>query len=507
MNRQSALDLGGSVESTVQGLTALRTGQVACPFTFNSDPDKFNDYITRCLSTWSVDVVLDDGQYISFCRIIAPSGNLREGFRRMLEFPKLDFSNRYWLGDKVVVGFLNGTVARPVILGCLYPVPLDPNPATTLATISQDRFVVTDPHEWADRHEVVDYGDPSNPLPSYTDSRNTGAGIREEHVVVSSNGTNPSDNSEAHLVEVDTGASILSTEHLVQLGPANQRTVSVVQHEDNAALTLKSRHATQQISGSSTLNHSVSVEDLSAKVLQLQQLVEVQAGLINQLYLRSDNATQVGLQHEGQNQSLLITSDDSQTHFGIVKVDKNTSSNASVALEKDSVVTIRRRTQGADDSWVQLDSLGNVSLRSSHGPVVHLSAGRVAVHTNSAMLTLDDTAGISIVTATGEFISLHGDVVAVSGKQVNVSADAIGLSSGVVRVGSNPSGDHFIPASDVLYPKLKVVEERLARLEGSFIVHAHPAPNAPPTPTGIVPGTNVTFLAPEKDSLKTFKGD
>jgi hypothetical protein len=514
MSRQSALDLAGLTSGAMQDQTTLRTGQVACPFAPNADEAKFESYVQLCLATWSVDVVLDDGQYISGCRIIVPSGNLREGFRRMLKFPKLDFSSRYWVGDKVVVGFLNGTVARPVILGALFPVPLHPDPTKTLEELAESQFVITDHDEWADRHEVVDYTTEANPLASFTDTRDTASDVTYSHVVQSeTTAGKPEDNVEARVLSSDAAASTLTTEHAVESGNAQQRTTNIVQFSDEEATDLRFRHTVEQRSGSDVLASSMSLADIGAKLIELQHVVEMQAGVINQLTMRSTNGRQLVLQHAAQGHTVQIESDDIGNRLAFARTNKATSSNASISIEEHNNILIRRRNSGEADSWIKLNANGTIGASTPNGTQINLTDTQLSAKTASGVsVVLDQAGGVTISNTKGESISMAGTQITVSAASVLVKATSVGLATGVMSIGAGASNDgsggtHQIPAADVLYPKLKATEERLASLESAFVTHSHTGNNVPPTATGVAVGSRSSYVDSRVDSLKSLKAD
>lgn len=518
MTYHSAIARRPAPASGGHGFHGLRLGQVACPAP-NGTPEHAA-YIDYCLRTWTVDVVLEGGEYLPACRLMTPQGNDREGFRRMLKFPRAveptadegpvttTITN---LGDRVIVAFLNGYVLTPVVLGTLFPTAIDPDTSIPLAGeegVEATTYVTTSADEWRDRHEVVDHSVPENPRVAYTDRRDTGASTHVEHVVVhaGATATDPSENVEARALTSSEGARTLAREHRVERREGGAVLTDMVQHADVDARQITYRHAVQE---TADLTHHVLVQDLGAKVLRLEQVVQEQAGLINQLLLHSAEGARVTLHHRTgdattPDHTATIVSDGTTQHLALVKTTPDGS--ASLAFEADSSVVLRCAPVGQPDSWLVMEEDGTINLHSATGASLRLSQGVASVRSGGASVVVRDEQ-VSALTSDGGYFTLSGASAVLGAAQVTVNAPRLALQSGVVRVGSTGGGAHLIPAADVLYPKLNGLERRVARLEGAMMLHTHPDRNRPPLNPGVTRGSTATFVAPDADSLKTLKGD
>lgn len=550
-----------STESLGLGVTQFRLGQVASPFA--PDDAGFGAYVTQCLKSWSVDVVLNTGEYLVSCRIVVPQGNEREGVRRMLKFPTQSYDRTYWLGDQVVIGYLEGNGMAPIILGCLYPAQLDPDSTLGLSDLAPSYYVVPTKDTWGDRHDVRSYaprdtGTATNPvsvvppviptipaapkstavpspakaahttypalpkiptaalpgfgaiasltgitglpvsttpgapdadvkaLRAYTDRQDSGQVVIEAHSVESADSTcDPSDLADKLLalwVRQSTGAQVLQHDHVVTRGAKDSRLVNHVVRVDDRASTLLHAHTVQ---ATPQLTHSVSWQDVGAALLQLQQQVQVSASVFNTLVFQSTNASEVSLTQTTAVQQTVFSASDSENTTRLTKTDNASGEVGEVSLGVGGVVHLRHvGTNGQSDLVMDVD--GEILAQSASGSLARVGKTAITATVGTASLVLDEANGTRLTTPSLDVVAAH------------------------TRVGPNGGTSHTIPAGDLLYPKLAKLEARLAALETAMLVHVHPSPAGPTTPTtnaGLTPGGSASFTSPATDMLQALSAD
>ena len=489
-------------------LDLLRRGRVALP------SRSVDEYIEFCIKNWSVDVVLESGDYVPQAKILTPQLNFREGIRRMLKFPvSLVDGQRetFHLGDEVVIAFLDGQPDRPVILGSMFSFLPTDGDNSTVEDLATRNFLPETKDQHRDRHEVIDYADEANPLQSYTDERNDAKTVRKDHLTTDA-GTAIEDNKEFRVIDLDTEAKVLDHEHTVESGDQNERTIDTVRSQDLNARDLKSTHTTQERDGDTLLEHSVEFSDEQAKTLKFKHIVDLDGTKKNELFAKSDLANEVLVQHETENMLIMILSNPDQTQFSLVQMDKINGTSSSIVLEVNSQVTIRR--QGSDgDAWIVLDSSGQIILRSEKGATVLLGDDRVTLQTLNSSVSISDAEGITAVSAFKSHVAITKDGVSLGGENVILNSDVIHLQSGVVRVGDQ--GLRLIPDSAALARKIKQIEANLRALWNKYKLHKHISagggkPTSPTVPSpGNAPGD--VFRGTPADaktfSVKNFRSD
>lgn len=497
--------MGGRSESAnfQNDFYSLVQGRVASPVSPLGDPVKFDEYVDYCLKTWTVDVVLDDGRYLAGCRIVVPQGNEREGIRRMFKFPRDDFKESAWLGDKVVVGFIGGNINSPVVLGCLYPIPLGTSIEEDLvSTANSGHFLTPDHNEWRERHDFVDYDNPDNPLPAHTETRDSALNTTRVHETLNSTTGEAKDNTRNFVSYTDTNADTLEYEHSVESGDLSNRTTNSVFKSDTSARDLYQTHSVKD----GQLTSTVTFQDLAASLIQLFQSVETAPGEHSTLGAKSDGDTVV-VSHETSHHLFTLIVDALAKNFSLTKVDKDNNSNASIGLHANSKVVIRRASDGGEDSWVVLDSDGTVTAQSSFGSAIRLSNGRVYIKSGQSSVTLDNVNGIVAVSGDGAMLSLKNGSTVVSGTALTVQAESVALTSGAIRIGPSGTGNS-IPSTQQLYSKLEKLESRLKQFEVWASTHRH-EPNKPPplVPPSIGKDDSFTPDKVKNDSLQSVTGD
>lgn len=492
----------------LRGQYGLRVGQVASPVSPIKDAQTFDTYIQQCLRTWTVDVVLDDGSYLYACRIVTPQGNTREGLRRMFKFPRQDLSERHWVGDRVVVGFLEANAATPVVLGALFPISITADPTATLAEAAKQVFVTPDQNEWRDRHEVIDYTDSTNPLPAHTERRDSGKKVEEvQEVFEAPVAGSPSDNTRNLVREFSDSAKTITHEHAVESGGKDHRTINTVYTSDKAAKDLLASHQTQTTDGNS-FTANVTYQDLEARTLNLQHQVQVLTDVVNSLIMHSDQAQLLTVSHETFGQSVLIRSDGAHNNLSVVKRDKSDNSNASLQMSAHSVVVLRRSSNGQPDAWVVLDADGNAIVQSAFGSSVRLAKESAVVRSGGSSVLINDSQGIEAVSKDGGSFTLNGDAATVTAASVAVKASAITMATGALRVGAGAGNTSMIPATEKVYSRLTTLENRLADFEKWALTHFHSSNGVrPATAPNIGPTGSFSPANAQGDSLVSMKGD
>lgn len=488
------------------GRTTLRTGRVTSPVSPAGNPKDFQAYVDRCLRTWSVDVLLDSGEYVPYCRIVSPQSNGREGLRRMFRMPMAATAaggssvvgeGTTTFGDLVVVGFVNGQTGSPVVLGSLTPMMS----TTASADVMESAAVTTtDVTEWQDRHDHLNLDDPTNPLPSSTMARDTGLTRETEHQTQTRvNGQVVA----AHILDRDLAAR--STEH-EQVVQGESGVTGVIRRSNTEAQDLTHLHST--IAGDASA--SVVIEDLKAQVLQLTQ----QMSTLYKLVLRSDQAKTLTVQQHAESFQLTVVSDAESKTATLLHEDLDEHTQGGLTLAPSSQVVLRRSTNGSPESVVMLNADGSITLRSASGTAVHLDQNDVLITSKSTTVLVSETNGVSVTTKGGSVLSIEDDSMVMTAPAVTVRTPQLHLNSGVVRVGDTGGAGSGVPVIETLYTKLGKVETAISSLYSWAASHTHTAtgstsPTTPPTsrPAGSAPVGQFNEGTAQGDALQTFRGE
>lgn len=484
--------------------SGLITGRVTVPVSPMDDEEAYQKYVKRCYKTWTIDVVTDDGRYFKGCRIMMPSGNSREGFRRLFRMPRPKKGDIHYVGDAIILGFLHGSAAAPVVMGALNP---PRNPAYTFTELEEE-FATTRPpedwkapEEWQDRHDFLDLAKEDDPVASHTLTRDTAVDRDVEHKTIRWIGE---EKLKAHVVSRDREARAVEREHYVELKPDNEE-FAVVRSSNTSATDLRTHHEVLR----DDLISSVTYEDLAAKVLQLTQLVEGMQKVI----LRSENGETLLLQQETERLRLTAASSSLDKKVGLIHEDLNAGSRAGFTISEESEFTLRRASKGKPEAFVMFSKDGSVTVRSQGGASVRLTADDLLLTSKKATVTISESQGVCAVSAGGAMVSVRDNAVTVAAPAISLAAGMVHLATGAARIGSSSRGTHGVPSIEILHSKLQRLERDVEGLKKHAKSHKHRA-QGPSSPTSAPmskpsPGSAVLFRngSAKTDALKTLRGD
>lgn len=489
--------LGGMTPVASQGPRArsvLRTGRVTAP----CDPagPKYQDYVRRCLSTWTVDVELESGEYIPNCRVVSLQGNSREGVRRLPRLPVAGANQEVVPGDLVIVGFLNGFADAPVVLGTLSTV-VHPNIPGTTQEAAQ--VTTTDINEAQDRLEYVDRSNPKKPLITSTMTRNTGLRYETEHRGEQWVNGQP---LMAQRLERSLGGRSQEMEQTVEV---SKETTALLRTSNRDGMDLREAHVVKSPDGTS----SVTMEDLQAKVLQLTQ----QVAELSKLVIRSDKGETLSLQQETPKLRTTVVSDSASKTVSVLAEDRQQNTRAGWTLGAGGSVTIRRNSGSRAETTIQLGTDDSLMLQIPSGPTVFLRQQDVLITSGQASVTVSEQAGVSLVTAQGASVNAVDDSIVVTGTACTINAPQVHLSASSILLGPGTGTRHSLVSGERLQTQLRRVEQALATLATWCRTHTHVVAT---TPVGMVAGpsslpllptaTPTSLIVSATDFLKSTKG-
>ena len=468
----------------------LRTGRVVAP----CDPSdaKYQDYVKRCLSTWAVDVELENGEYVPNCRVLSLQGNSREGLRRLPRLPSPGANKEIVPGDLVVVGFLNGFAEAPVVLGTLSSVTHPNIPADT-----QESAQVTtkDINEAQDRREYIDWSNDQRPLVSSVMTRNSGLRHETEQRSQQWVGGKP---MTAQRLERSLGGRSIEKEQTVEV---EQGVTAIVRESNREGVDLREAHVVKTAEGVS----SVTVEDLKAQVLQLTQ----QVAELSKLVVRSDKGEALFLQQETPKLRTTVLSDSNSRTVSLLAEDRQENTRASLVLGAGGTVTIRRNTGQKAETTIALDDDDSLMLQIPSGPTVFLRDRDVIVTSGKASVTVSEEAGVSLVTAQGASVNAVDDTVVVTGQACTINAPQVHLSAGTVLLGPGTGVRHSLVSGERLLIQMRRVETALSTLALWCRTHTHPVAGATAGPSLtrlLAAATPTGLIVPATDFLRSTKG-
>lgn len=470
----------------------LTTGRVTAPME-PGHPD-FKGYTERCLRSWSVDVILDTGEYLQSCRVMSVQGNQREGLRRLPRLPQVTASGEVIPGDSVVVSFLHGAAGVPVILGTIAPLP---DPELKLDDLEQVQVTTRDPNERQDRHEYIDLNDPEKPLITAHMTRSTGLMVETEH-----SGVQRIDGKvrSAQALERRKGGRDVETEQMVEV---DDTTTAALRTSNKAGATLRQMHAVKGSEGTAM----VIIEDLKAQVLQLTH----QVNELSKLVIKSDKADALLLQQETKDLRTTVYSDSASKTVGVLAEDLNSRTRAGWSIGPKGELIVRRLNASSGDTKIEFNDDDSMTLQVPSGPTVHLEKNEVLVTSGSTSVRVSDTEGVNMVTKGGTMVSAFDDAVVVTAPAVTLNAGNVHLSTGSVLVGQSAAGAFTLPAAEKLQVKMAQIEAALKTLAVWARTHVHTStPPSTPTSPSVIPlppsasPSNLFNLA--TDTLKSIKG-
>jgi len=468
----------------------LMSGRVTSPVPLTAS--EYETYVQRCLRTWSVDVVLDTGEYLQSCRVVQPQGNGREGVRRLPRLPQQTASGEVLQGDAVLVSFLYGSIAHPVILGTISPMA---DSRYSLEDLEQVQVTTRDINERQDRHEYVDSMDPETPLVTSYATRTTGLTMETEH-----RGQQRVDGVAlaAQRLERHRGGRDVELEHVVQV---DEGTLATIRHSNRSAHELRQFHGVRTEEGLST----VTIEDLQAQVLQLTHRVEA----LNTLILRSNRAESLVLQHKTPEFQTTVLSDSESRTLSLVAEDLTAESQAGLTVSREGETILRR--VGSDDTaaMVRLSKDGSITVHNSSGPTIHLDESSALVTAGKSSITISNDNGISLTTPGGTMVAAFDDAVVVTSPTCTIASQSIHLQTGGLTIGPSPATAKFIPDAVKVELAIQALQTNLTALVTAFNTHVHTsaAPGSPTTPSMIratPPAANLFMTA--RDALVSVKG-
>lgn len=468
----------------------LVTGRVASPVD-PRDP-QFEDYASRCLRTWSVDVQLDSGEYLQSCRIVSLQGNPREGNRRLPRLPQVTASGETLPGDTVILGFLHGAVAAPVVLGALTPII---DPGLNLDELEATQMTTRDVNEQQNRIEFVDATDKEAPLITSHTERSTGMMVETEH---RGEMRIDGDRRVAQYLERRRGGRDIEMEQMVEV---DETTTASVRTSNRAAADLKSMHAVKGTKGTAM----VVVEDLQARVLQLTQ----QVNELSKLVVRSSEAESLLLQQETKDLRTTAYSDSDSKTVGVLAEDLTARTRAGWSIGPRGELVLRRLNARSGETKIEFNDDDSLTIQIPSGPTVHLEREEVLITAGSSSARISDDDGVSLLTKGGSMISAFDDSVVVTAPECTINSRNIHLSTGSVLIGQTPAGAFRLPAAERLQVNMLKIELALKSLVAWARTHTHPVagpvagPSASPLPPTASP-SNLFNLA--TDTLKSLKG-
>lgn len=468
----------------------LRTGRVVAP----CDPSsaKYQDYVNRCLATWTVDVELESGEYVPNCRVLSFQGNSREGVRRLPRLPSPGANKEIVPGDIVVVGFLNGFAEAPVVLGTLsgmtHPnIPVDTQEAAQVTT--------KDINEAQDRREYIDWSNDQRPLVSSVMTRNSGLRHETEQRSQQWVGGKP---MTAQRLERSLGGRSIEKEQTVEV---EQGVTAIVRESNREGVDLREAHVVKTPQGV----NSVTVEDLQAQVLQLTQ----QVAELSKLVVRSDKGESLFLQQETPKLRTTVLSDSDSRTVSILAEDRQENTRASLVLGKGGTITLRRNTGQRAETTIEMDDDDSLTLQIPSGPTVFLRDKDVIVTSGKASVTVSEEAGVSLVTAEGTSVNAVGESVVVTGQACTINAPQVHLSSGTILLGPGTGLRNSLVSGEKLAIQMGRIETALSTLALWCRTHTHPVagPLAGPSPRPLLPTANPAgLMVPTRDFLRSTKG-
>jgi len=453
---------------------------------------KYQDYVKRCLATWSVDVELENGEYIPNCRVLSLQGNSREGVRRLPRLPSPGADKSIVPGDLVVVGFLNGFADAPVVLGTLSAVTHPNIPADT-----QESAQVTtkDINEAQDRLEYIDWSNKRRPLVTSTMTRNTGLRHEFEHKGEQWVGGQP---VMAQRLERSLGGRSIEKEQTVEV---DKNTVAIVRESNRNGMDLRDAHIVRSSAGTS----SVTVEDLQAQVLQLTQ----QVAELSKLVVRSDKGETLFLQQETPKLRTTMVSDSNSKTVTVLAEDRQQNTRAGWTLGSGGSVTLRRNSSGKAETTVSLNTDDTITIQSATGPTIHLDNTDVLVSSGKATVTVSESAGVSLVTKEGTSISVVDDAITLAGQTCTINAPQIHLAGGSILLGPSTGIRNSLVSAERLNVRMAAIELALRTLATWCKNHIHPV-SGPVAGRSLLPmlptATPSVMINLVTDTLRTTKG-
>jgi hypothetical protein len=462
----------------------LSAGRVTSPVP--PSHEDFEKYERRCQETYTVDVMLDSGEYVSSCRVSAPQSGGTEGERKLPGLPDIDHP----YGDSVVVAFLYGSTRGPVILNSLTPTgeftgsPVDPE--------DMARFGLASPRERQRRSDFVDRNDPARPTVSHVE-RTDGPSHETEHVGEVREGDYILRSAQ---LERNVAGRDIEAEQVVQV---DENTRAVVRDSNQAGTNLSHIHAVQTRAGTS----SVTVEDLQAQVLQLTHQVEA----LGRMVMRSDQVNQsLTLQHETPQLRTTATSDGPTRSVSLIAEDLTANSRAGLTIGHTGSLVLRRSGADNKESFIVLNRNGSITIRTPHGPSIQLDQDQVTITSGQASFLVSED-GISSVTKLGGVLNIDSSVI-MGGDNVIMDTDMVHMKAGSILAGDTALGTaKYVPDATKVVNAVNTLARQLRDLTLRFNTHTHPVAGTAASPTlqqaslGAQVQMNVQI-----DSLKTVRG-
>lgn len=480
-------------------VTGLRTGRVTSPFDPRKEDERedYKKYIARCLKTWTVDVLLDSGAYLTGVRVLQVQGNGREGLRRMPRFPRFIPDQEVELGDEVVVAFLHEQPLAPIIMGTLAP---SRNPRADYERLEKEYAVTKDENEWQDRHDYLDTTKPKT-LGSHTSTRDTGLTRDIEHVV---NTWVDDVERRSHVLHRDSKARSLEYEHYVETGDG---TAASVRTTDEEGVTLRVLHAVKD----ETATGKLSLESLQAQVASLQLEVEN----MGKLLVRATQGKQLLVQQTTPASTFTLAVSNPNKTASVTLQDTDAGTFSGLTLTAKGTTSLKRLSQEQKVSEVLLSDDGSVLVRSTEGSALLLDDGDVLLTSAGSTIQVTDDRGVSIATSGGSEMMLQDDALVVTAPAVTITAPIIHLSGQTVVGSGRPQGlSGLVPDTQTLYRKLTRLTDYVTTLYTWAVAHTHisTAPGSPTAPAlPIAPPPTIfgaEFTASVlPDSLKSFRGE
>lgn len=430
-------------------------------------------YVAQCLRSWTVDVRLENGDYIAAARVLSLQGNSREGVRRLPRLPRQTAAGETIPGDLVIVAFLNGSSSAPVVVGAL---SASAPPGTALEDIEAQQVATLDPDEWQDRQEYVDLSNPDETLTLQYVKRATGLMVEEEQAgLMRVNGTARF----GRQLTRRRGGRDVESEQTVEV---DDETEATVRHSNAAAADLRSLHMVKGAQGVST----VTVEDLQAQVLQLTQKVQELATLI----LRSDRGERLLLQQETPALRTTAFADSATKTVGLVHEDRAANTRAGWSIGPKGELLLRRLDAAGKETKLELNDDNSLTIQTPTGPLVHLDGDQVLVSSGGASVQISEDVGVSLTTKGGTTLVLADDAIVLTGDACTLKAGRVHLQTGALMVGDTLTGAQKVPSAERLDERMRQVERALSALATFCRSHVHPAPNG-------ATGTSGTALSGE----------
>lgn len=444
----------------------LRTGQVVSPIPVD-DPD-YDGYVSRCLRTWSVDVLTDSGDYLPNVRVINAQGNSREGTRTLPRLPSLGVNGEEIPGDLVVVAGLYGSMDYSVVLGTLCPyIEAD------ISADEQEAEMVTtrDINETISRKEYVDTSY-QRPLYMATTTRNSGLDLEHEHageVLVDG------EPRLSHRLERVHAARSVDLEHRVQV---NAGTLATIRESNTDALDVKRIHAVKSDEGVST----VTIADLQAQVLQLAHKVQE----LGELVMMSDKGKMAQIEHTSGPHHVLIFSDAPSKTVSTLVEDRDADTQGQWLIGPKGEVLIRRVDKDGKQTRIALNDDNTLTIQTPGGESIHLDDQAVLVTSSGSSLKVAEDTGVTMTAKDGAVVTVDEDIT-LNANNLSLAGAAIHLKTGGLVVGDTLAGAQSIPSAERMLQRMIQIEVALRTIGTWAQSHTHTATSvgAPTTPPNI----------------------